>query len=85
MTRSLPRIGLLITIIILATCVNVTAHQVLPSDTINYQASLRATDPPVGPVRPVAEFEPTSHVMVRYPLGIPVALVAHLSNTAEVI
>ncbi len=85
MTRSLPRIGLMITIIILVTCVNVKAHQVLPGDTINYQASFRATDPPVGPVRPVAEFEPTSHVMVRYPLGIPVALVAHLSNATEVI
>lgn len=43
------------------------------------------TDPPLGPVRPVAEFEPASHVLIRYPLGIPIALVAHLSNTAHVI
>lgn len=43
------------------------------------------TLPPVGPVRPVAEFEPASHVIVRYPLGIPLALVTHLSNTAQVI
>lgn len=43
------------------------------------------TDPPVGPVRPVAEFEPASHVLIRYPLGIPVGLVTQLSNTAQVI
>lgn len=43
------------------------------------------TAAPEGPVRPIAEFEPSSHVIVRYPLGIPSALVAQLSNTAEVI
>ncbi len=43
------------------------------------------TAPPIGPVRPVAEFEPASHVLIRYPLGIPLALVTHLSNTAQVV
>ena len=43
------------------------------------------TTPPVEPVRPVAEFEPASPVMIRWPLGIPLSLVAQLSNTAEVI
>jgi len=43
------------------------------------------TAPPTGAIRPVAEFEPASHVLIRYPLGIPVNLVAHLSNTAQVI
>jgi len=43
------------------------------------------TPPPVGPVRPVAEFEPSSHVLIRFPLGIPVSLVVHLSNTANVV
>ena len=43
------------------------------------------TAPPTWPVRPVAEFEPASHVLIRYPLGIPTSLVAHLSNTAHVI
>ena len=43
------------------------------------------TNPPVGPVRPIAEFEPASHVLIRYPLGIPVSLVAQLANTAQVV
>lgn len=43
------------------------------------------TPPPVAPVRPVAEFEPASQVLIRYPLGIPVSLVVHLANTAQVI
>ncbi len=43
------------------------------------------TPPPVSPVRPIAEFEPASHVMIRYPLGIPLAMVVQLANTADVI
>ncbi|MGC9362716.1 MAG: agmatine deiminase family protein, partial [Candidatus Syntrophosphaera sp.] len=43
------------------------------------------TDPPQAPVRPIAEFEPASHVLIRYPLGIPVSLVVELANTAEVV
>jgi len=50
----------------------------------NYRA-FTETLPPVGPVRPVAEWEPSSHVLIRYPLGIPISLVNHLSNTAQVI
>ncbi|MDD3525271.1 MAG: peptidyl-arginine deiminase, partial [Candidatus Cloacimonetes bacterium] len=41
------------------------------------------TDPPTAPVRPIAEFEPASQVLIRYPLGIPLSLVAQLSNTAD--
>lgn len=43
------------------------------------------TAPPPGPVRPVAEFEPCSAVLIRYPLGIPVNLVSMLANEVEVI
>lgn len=43
------------------------------------------TAPPVSPVRPIAEFEPSSHVIIRYPLGIPTALVAQMSQVADVI
>ena len=43
------------------------------------------TPPPLAPVRPVAEFEPASQVLIRYPLGIPVSLVVQLANTAQVI
>jgi agmatine/peptidylarginine deiminase len=61
------------------------AHSVLPTDLTNESSRFTETTPPVAPVRPVAEFEPASHVMIRYPLGIPVSLVAQLSNTATVI
>ncbi len=43
------------------------------------------TEPPAQPPRNVAEFEPMSAVLIRYPLGIPAALVALLSEEIEVI
>lgn len=43
------------------------------------------TDPPAGEVRFVAEFEPMQAVMVVYPLGIPVSLVAQMSQDCKVI
>ena len=43
------------------------------------------TAPPMGPVRPIAEFEPAEAVIIRYPLGIPTALVVELANTVDVI
>jgi agmatine/peptidylarginine deiminase len=60
-------------------------HAVLPTDTDAYTHRFTETDPPAGQVRPVAEFEPASHVLIRYPLGIPVSLVTQLSNTAQVV
>jgi agmatine/peptidylarginine deiminase len=59
--------------------------RVLPADGEIYEYRFTETPPPVGPVRPVAEFEPASHVLIRYPLGIPVSLVVQLANTAQVI
>jgi agmatine deiminase len=44
-----------------------------------------ATPPPSGPVRNVSEFERSEAVLVRYPLGIPLALVAALSEHVRVI
>ena len=43
------------------------------------------TPPPLAPVRPIAEFEPASAVMIRYPLGIPTALVVQLAQTVDVL
>ncbi len=45
----------------------------------------RATAPPPGPLRNVAEFERSEGVLVRYPLGIPLALVAALSEHVRVV
>lgn len=50
-----------------------------------WDVPLSETAPPPAPVRPIAEFEPSSHVIIRYPLGIPTSLVAQLANTAQVI
>ncbi|MEM1042156.1 MAG: agmatine deiminase family protein [Bacteroidota bacterium] len=41
--------------------------------------------PPPGPVRNIAEFERSEAVLVRYPLGIPLNLVAALSEHVRVI
>lgn len=38
------------------------------------------TDPPEGEVRAIAEFEPMESVLIRYPLGIPLDLVAIMSE-----
>lgn len=63
------------------------AHATLDTDLIYSDFSHRFTEtpPPPAQVRPIAEFEPASAVIIRYPLGIPTSLVTHLSNTAEVI
>lgn len=49
------------------------------------QQRITPTDPPSEPVRAVAEFEPASAVIIRYPLGIPASFVALLSQEIEVI
>lgn len=61
------------------------AHHNLPADKANAEIRFTETNPPVAPVRPIAEFEPASDVLIRYPLGIPVSLVVQLANTANVI
>ncbi len=42
------------------------------------------TDPPTAPVRSIAEFERLEGVLIRYPLGIPLDLVAAMSQHAMV-
>ena len=84
MNRIQPLVWLLLFAMVLP-FVTLGAHAVLPADTMDHDLRFTDTNPPAAPVRPIAEFEPASHVLIRYPLGIPVALVAHLSNTAQVI
>lgn len=43
------------------------------------------TPPPPGPVRMVAEFEPMQGVLIRYPLGIPISLIAEMAEDVEVV
>ena len=40
----------------------------------------RDTDPPPHPVRNIAEFEPMSGVLIRYPFGIPIDLIEEMSQ-----
>lgn len=42
------------------------------------------TDPPVHPVRMVAEFEQMQSVLVRYPFGVPVSLMVEMSQDCGV-
>ena len=42
------------------------------------------TQPPSAPVRPVAEFEPMSSVVIAYPFGIPMELINALANDTKV-
>jgi agmatine deiminase len=44
----------------------------------------RATAPPVGSLRNPSEWEPSEGVLVRWPLGIPVSLVAEMSEDVVV-
>jgi agmatine/peptidylarginine deiminase len=43
------------------------------------------TDPPLGPVRNVAEFEQMESVLIRYPLDIPVSLVIEMAEDCRVL
>ncbi len=43
------------------------------------------TDPPMAPVRQLAEFDPMTGVMIRYPFGIPMSLIIELSMDIRVI
>ncbi|MBM3403744.1 MAG: T9SS type A sorting domain-containing protein [Bacteroidetes bacterium] len=42
------------------------------------------TDPPVGPVRNVAEFDEMQGVLIRYPFGIPMTLVKEMAENVMV-
>ncbi len=50
--------------------VSLRADRNILSDHVGDFGRFTETPPPAGPVRPIAEFEPASHVLIRYPLGI---------------
>lgn len=49
-----------------------------------YNRDFVTTQPPLAPVRMVAEFEPMQSVLVRYPFGIPASLVAEITEDCNV-
>ena len=53
----------------------------------NKKTNLLFTNPPVGPVRNIAEFEPSEAVIIAYKngFGLPFSLIKDMSNTGKVI
>jgi len=43
------------------------------------------TPPPVGELRPIAEWEPMEAVLIRYPFGIPMSLIVEMAKDIKVI
>ncbi len=52
---------------------------------VNTRLDFTPTDPPEGFIRNVAEFDPMQAVMVRYPFGIPVSLIAEMAQDTRVL
>lgn len=51
----------------------------------DFKRDFYETDPPLQPVRNVAEFEQMQAVLVRYPFGIPINLVKEMAKDIEVV
>jgi len=65
-----------------------SAQQRDPSTDLAAQApreGLNVLGPPPGPVRQPAEFEPMKGVMIRYPFGIPHALIKEMAEDTKVV
>ncbi|RLD90516.1 MAG: peptidyl-arginine deiminase, partial [Bacteroidetes bacterium] len=52
---------------------------------VNTKLDFNPTDPPEGFIRNVAEFDQMQAVMVRYPFGIPVSLIAEMAQDTRVL
>lgn len=76
---------ILVCLLLFTVVTGLMAHAVLPEDIFKGGNRYAPTPPPPGPVRPVAEFEPCSGVLIRYPLGFPVELVVLLADEVEVV
>jgi agmatine/peptidylarginine deiminase len=44
----------------------------------------RVTDPPVGPIRNIAEYEPMQGVLIRYPFGISTSIIQEIAEDLKV-
>ena len=62
--------------------IGLTDEEKLRLDEINLMA--RSTDPPIGPLRNVSEFERMQGVLIRYPFGISNAIIAEISEDVNV-
>ena len=44
----------------------------------------RQTDPPIGPIRNIAEYEPMQGVLIRYPFGISTSLIQEMATDVKI-
>ena len=44
----------------------------------------RETDPPIGPIRNIAEYEPMQGVLIRYPFGISTSLIQEMAEDVKI-
>ena len=62
-------------------------HEMTPEEELRKNEiglAFSPTDPPLAPVRAIAEFEPMEGVLIRYPFGIPYALIAEIAEDCMV-
>ena len=55
------------------------------AQTNNIKSVTTPTPPPPGALRPIAEYEPAEAVLIRYPFGIPMALIKEMAKDCKVI
>jgi agmatine deiminase len=66
----------------------ILTHEMTPEEMLirdQIGRDFNPTDPPEAPVRMVAEFEEMQAVLVRYPFGIPIALIKEMSMDCRVL
>ena len=44
----------------------------------------RETDPPIGPIRNIAEYEPMQGALIRYPFGISTSIIQEIAEDLKV-
>lgn len=77
---------LLLALSISAEPLNLKGSHLLSLDELNYRLpNPERTLPPVTPIRPVAEFERSTGVLIRWPLDFPTSAVVDMAETAQVI
>ncbi len=61
-------------------------HEMTPEEAKikDFNKDFYETEPPTGPIRNIAEFDKMEGVLVRYPFGIPISLIADMSNNVKV-
>jgi agmatine deiminase len=66
---------------------SVLTHEMTPEEELRKHEIGRdftPTEPPVGPVRSVGEFEEMQSVLIRYPFGIPMSLIKEMAEDCKV-